>query len=213
MSPLGQLREAVLEGQVSRARELTEKALSEGYLPARLFSEALAPAMDEVGRRMQAGEYYIPEVLVAAKAMKAATEVLKPLIVGSGEGRSRGSVLMGTVKGDLHDIGKNLVIMMLEGAGFEVIDLGTDVPVERFVSAVRESRPQVLGMSALLTTTMLQMPKVLEALRAEGLRSQVKVMVGGAPLNQRFADEMGADGFGMDAPSAVEMARAWVPAE
>ena len=120
---------------------------------------------------------------------------------------------MGTVRGDLHDIGKNLVIMMLEGAGFEVVDLGIDVAPERFVAAVKELRPQVVGMSAMLTTTMLQMPKVVTALQAEGLRSQVRIMVGGAPLNQSFANEIGADGFGMDSTSAVELAKAWVPAE
>lgn len=160
---------------------------------------------------MQRNEYYIPEVLMAAKAMKSAAEVMKPVIVQAGGATSRGRVLMGTVKGDLHDIGKNLVIMMLEGAQFEVIDLGTDVSPGKFVEAVKQSQPQVVGMSALLTTTMLQMPKVIEALKAAGLRSQVKVMVGGAPLNQHFAEEIGADGFGTDASSAVEFVRAWVP--
>jgi len=213
VSTLESLMLAVIEGQVARARELAAAAVAAGLLPETVFSESLAPAMDEVGKRMQRAEYYIPEVLMAAKAMKAAAEVLKPLVVQSGGSRSRGRVLMGTVKGDLHDIGKNLVTMMLEGAGFEVVDLGVDVPPLRFAEAVREFRPQVVGMSAMLTTTMLQMSKVVETLKAEGLRSQVKVMVGGAPVTQRFADEIGADGFGIDSASAVELARAWIPGE
>jgi len=208
-----ELKQAVIDGQVAKARQLAEETVSLGVQPTVVFSDALSPAMEEVGRRMQAGDYFIPEVLVSAKAMKAAAEILKPLIAQSGATRSRGKVVMGTVRGDLHDIGKNLVIMMLEGAGFEVADLGTDVPPERFVAATRELRPQIIGMSAMLTTTMLQMPKVVTALQAEGLRSQVRIMVGGAPLNQSFADEIGADGFGMDSTAAVELAKAWVPAE
>ena len=213
MSTLEELKQAVIDGEVAQAKQLAQDAVAADITPDRVFSEALAPAMDEVGKRMQRAEYYIPEVLVSAKAMKSAAEVLKPLITQSGGMKSRGKVLMGTVKGDLHDIGKNLVIMMLEGAGFEVVDLGVDVPVQRFVEGVKESRPQVVGLSAMLTTTMMTMPKVIEALGAEGLRSQVKVMVGGAPLNQRFSEEIGADGYGVDSTSAVELAKAWVPAE
>lgn len=212
MEKLEELRQAVIDGQVGTARQLTEAALSEGLQPKVIFSEALSPAMGEVGKRMQAGEYFIPEVLVSAKAMKGAAEVLRPLIARGGESGSRGRVVMGTVKGDLHDIGKNLVIMMLEGAGFEVTDLGTDVPASKFVQSVRDVRPQVVGMSAMLTTTMLEMAKVVQALREEGLRAQVKVMVGGAPLNQGFAEEIGADGFGMDSTVAAELAKAWVAA-
>ncbi len=210
MTTLEELKQVVIDGQTSRAKQLTEEALAAGVRPMALFSEALSPAMEEVGRRMQAGDYFIPEVLVSAKAMKVASEVLKPLIIQSGDAGSRGKVLVGTVKGDLHDIGKNLVIMMLEGAGFEVSDLGVDVPPERFVAAVKEVRPQVIGMSAMLTTTMMQMAKVVQALVAEGVRSEVKIMVGGAPLNQGFANEIGADGFGMDSTSAVELVKGWV---
>lgn len=213
MSMMEALREAVIAGELARAKELAEALLSEGATPDEIFANALSPAMEEVGRRMQRSEYYIPEVLISAKAMKGAAEVLKPAITAAGGTKRRGKVVTGTVKGDLHDIGKNLVNMMLEGAGFEVIDLGTDVSAGKFVEAVKQARPQVLGMSALLTTTMLEMPKVVEALTQEGLRSRVKVMVGGAPLNQRFAEEMGADAFGVDASSAVEFAKAWVPVE
>ncbi len=211
MSLLEQLKGATIDGQVSAAAELARAGVAEGLSPDTLFSEALAPAMEEVGHRMQRNEYYIPEVLMAAKAMKAAAAVLKPLILQSGQTTSRGKVVVGTVKGDLHDIGKNLVTMMLEGAGFQVVDLGNDVSAQSFAQAVEEHRPQVLGISALLTTTMLQMAKVLEALEAAGLRSQVKVMVGGAPLSQRFADEIGADGYGPDAGSAAELAKSWAP--
>jgi 5-methyltetrahydrofolate--homocysteine methyltransferase len=213
VSTLEELKQAVIDGQVARAREIAEAAVAAGSSPEELFSEALAPAMDEVGKRMQRAEYYIPEVLVSAKAMKAAAEVLKPLIVESGGMKSRGKVLMGTVKGDLHDIGKNLVIMMLEGAGFEVIDLGVDVTVQRFVEAVRETKPQVVGLSAMLTTTMMEMPRLVQALEAEGLRSQVKLMVGGAPVSHGFCEEIGADGYGIDSTSAVELTRAWTSAE
>ncbi len=212
MSVIDDLKEAVIEGQISRATQLTREAVANGVLPDTLFSESLAPAMEEVGRRMQRNEYYIPEVLVSAKTMKASAEILKPLIVQSGKGRSRGKVVLGTVKGDLHDIGKNLVAMMLEGAGFDVIDLGNDVPAEKFVELVREVKPQVLGMSALLTTTMLQMGKVVQALESAGLRSRVRVMVGGAPVTQSFANEIGADGYGVDSANAVELAKAWTAA-
>ncbi len=207
---LDELRDAVIDGQVASARRLTEEAVKAGLPPDAIFSMALALAMDEVGRRMQRSEYYIPEVLVSAKAMKVASELLKPLIVRSGAPSSGGSVVIGTVKGDLHDIGKNLVVMMLEGAGCRVVDLGADVPAQAFVDAVREHHPQVLGMSALLTTTMMQMPRVLDALRAAQLRSSVKVMIGGAPVTHQFADEIGADAYGDDAASAVQLVREWV---
>ncbi len=213
MSTLEMLRRAVVDGQVSTAVQITNRAVEEGIAPGAIFESALAPAMDEVGKLMQRNEYFIPEVLVSAKAMKASSELLKPLIVQSGLSQTKAKVILGTVKGDLHDIGKNLVSMMLEGAGFEVVDLGTDVTAERFVEAVKESQPQVLGMSALLTTTMLQMSKVIEALEREELRAGIRVMVGGAPLNQSYADEIGADGFGMDASTAVQMVKTWTVRE
>ncbi len=210
---LEELKQAVIDGQAAKAKQLTEAALAAGERPEVIFPAALFPAMEEVGKRLQAGDYFIPEVLMAAKAMKSAAAVLKPRLAQAGQSQPRGRVVMGTVKGDLHDIGKNLVVMMLEGAGFAVTDLGIDVPPERFAAAVKEVRPHVLGMSAMLTTTMLQMAKVIQALQAEGVRSQVRVMVGGAPLTQAFAAEIGADAFGMDSTTAVELAKAWTPAE
>ncbi len=211
MSLVEQLQAAVIDGRLSTAEELARKGVAEGIPPVALFSDALAPAMVEVGLRMQRNEYYIPEVLVAARAMKAALAVLKPLMSERDDANARGKVVIGTVRGDLHDIGKNLVAMMLEGAGFQVVDLGSDVSAQTFVQAVREHRPRVLGMSALLTTTMLQMVGVLEGLEAAGLRAGVKVMVGGAPLSRQFAEEIGADGYGPDALSAAELAKSWAP--
>ncbi len=210
MSTLADLQRAVIDGDTARARDLAGVALAQGIAPADVFQRALSPAMAEVGRLMQDEEYYIPEVLASARAMKAAGEVLKPRIVQSGGMEPRGRVLIGTVRGDLHDIGKNLVIMMLEGAGFQVTDLGTDVPAEAFVAAVIQQRPQVLAMSAMLTTTMLHMGKVLQELEAAGVRGVVKVIVGGAPVTQQYADEIGADGFGVDAAAAPALARQWV---
>lgn len=210
MSDLEALKTAVIEGQLAQARQLTEASVQAGIAPEAIFSTALTPAMEEVGRRMQRNEYYIPEVLISAKAMKAASEILKPLIVRSDSGMPRRKVVMGTVKGDLHDIGKNLVIMMLEGAGFEVVDLGADASADCFVEAVREHRPDVLGMSALLTTTMMQMGTVVRALEGARVRQNVKVMIGGAPVSRQFANEIGADGYGIDAASAAELAKAWI---
>jgi 5-methyltetrahydrofolate--homocysteine methyltransferase len=162
--------------------------------------------MEKVGEEYERGERFIPEMLVAADAMKAAMVSLRPRLQEAGI-RPRGRVVLGTVDGDLHDIGKNLVGMMLEGAGFEVIDLGVEVPSETFVEAVREHRPEILALSALLTTTMIHMPEVIEALRSAGLRGGVQVMVGGAPVTQEYAERIGADGYAADAPSAVTLAK------
>ncbi|HEX16246.1 MAG TPA: cobalamin-binding protein, partial [Deltaproteobacteria bacterium] len=170
------------------------------------LNEALIPAMEIVGREYEEGERYVPEMLISAEAMKAAMGVLRPRLVETGV-RLKGKVVIGTVEGDLHDIGKNLVAMMLEGAGFEVIDLGVEVTAERFVQAVREHKPDVLGMSALLTTTMIHMPEVIEALKEAGLREEVKVIVGGAPVTQEYAEKIGADGYAPDAASAVEVVK------
>ncbi len=210
MFDLEALKAAVVDGEATQARQITEAAVQAGVAPDSIFSIALAPAMEEVGRRMQRNEYYIPEVLISAKAMKAASEILKPLIAQSGSVQRKGKAVMGTVKGDLHDIGKNLVVMMLEGAGMEVVDLGSDASPERFVEAVKQHQPEVVGMSALLTTTMLQMGKVVQALDAAGLRQSVKIMIGGAPVNEKYRQEIGADGFGADAAAAAEMAKVWV---
>jgi corrinoid protein of di/trimethylamine methyltransferase len=172
----------------------------------RLINDALISAMDIVGKRFADGEIYVPEMLVSAKTMKQGLDIIKPLLK-SGEAENRGTIVMGTVKGDLHDIGKNLVIMMMEGAGFRIIDLGVDVKIEDLIDTVKKEQVDVLGLSALLTTTMPEMQNVIEALVEAGLRNQVKVIVGGAPIDQGFADKIGADGFGADAVEAVQLAR------
>ncbi|MFQ5827428.1 MAG: B12-binding domain-containing protein, partial [Dehalococcoidia bacterium] len=179
---------AVITGDAADTIQLTQQALDQGLSPDNIFRDALIPAMGTVGEKMQAGEYYIPEVLLSARAMRAASDLLKPLIAQGGPRKPLGRVVLGTVQGDLHDVGKNLVGMMLEGAGFEVIDLGTSVPAERFVLSAQEKGAQVVGLSALLTTTMLHMKEVIRCLDEAGCRAEVKVIVGGAPMSQRFAD-------------------------
>lgn len=203
---LDQLKQAVLEGNEEQAAALTQKALEQKVEPGKILNEALVPAMDIVGQEYERGDRYVPEMLISAEAMKAAMRVLKPKLVEAGV-KARGKVVLGTVEGDLHDIGKNLVAMMLEGAGFEVVDLGTEVTAEQFVEAVREHGPELLGMSALLTTTMVHMPEVIEALTKAGLRDKVKIMVGGAPVTQEYATKIGADGYAQDAASAVDLAK------
>jgi len=199
-----QLREFVKTGKASETVERVNILLQEGQAPEVIMSEALIPAMDMVGDLFQQGEYFIPEMLVAARAMQQGVEVLKPLMVGSGIDLA-GKVVIGTVEGDLHDIGKNLVVMALEGAGFEVIDLGINVPSIKFVEAVKEHKPQVLGISALLTTTMTTMKDTVESIKAAGL--DVKIMIGGAPVRQEFADEIGADFYGFDSTAGKNYAR------
>jgi len=200
------LKEAVIEGNAGRAKELTQQALDEGRGPQEILDSALIPAMDVVGDKFTRQEFYIPEMLIAARAMQAGLALLKPLLA-QGESRTKGKVVIGTVKGDLHDIGKNLVAMMLQGGGFEVVDLGADVKPQRFVEAVQQEKPNFVMMSALLTTTMLSMRDTIEALKAAGLRDRVKVGVGGAPVTQRFADEIGADFYAPDATGAVGRAK------
>jgi 5-methyltetrahydrofolate--homocysteine methyltransferase len=197
---------AVLDGDAPTAKRLTQEALDAGADPQALLSQAMIPAMDEVGRRFEANEYFVPELLIAARAMKGCLEILRPLLAAQGA-EPAGRVVIGTVRGDLHDIGKNLVAAMLEGGGFEVIDLGVDVSPEKFVEAVRQSGAQVVAMSALLTTTMPGMKTTIEALNEAGVRSAVKVMIGGAPVTQRYAQEIGADGFSDNASGAVRTAR------
>src|SRR5512141_1717207 len=189
------LSQAVIVGDLESARKLTRQAIEEGLDPVVIFREALVPGMDTVGKKMKAQEYYIPEVLLSARAMKGAAEILRPLIAQNPDAQPTGRVVAGTVAGDLHDIGKNLVCMMLEGAGFEVIDLGTNVSPDKFVQACKDKNANMIALSALLTTTMVRMSDVVKALDAAGLRGKVKVMVGGAPVTQRFADEIGADGY------------------
>ena len=200
------LRQAVIDGQAAAAAAATERALAAGLPPRTLVDEALIPAMDEAGRRFECGEFFVPELLVAARALKASQALITPLLAGS-PAASAGRVAIGTVKGDMHDIGKNLVVALLQGGGFEVIDLGADVPPERFVAAVADDRADIIGLSALLTTTMLQMKSTVQALERAGVRGAVKVIVGGAPVTQRFADEVGADGYADNAAAAVVLAR------
>jgi 5-methyltetrahydrofolate--homocysteine methyltransferase len=197
------------EGEMEEVKTLVQEALDAGESAERVLKEGLIQAMDRVGVRFKNGELYIPEVLLAARAMHAGMAILKPILSKSTE-RITGKVLIGTVKGDLHDIGKNLVVMMIEGGGFDVIDLGIDVPASRFVEAVKEHKPQVVGMSALLTTTMVEMTKTIQALEAAGQKDRVKVIVGGAPVTEDFAKEIGADGYAPDAATAVDVVRSWI---
>ena len=194
------------DGDDDAVAELVQEALDQGLAPPEILSGGLIAGMDEVGKDFKAGELFVPEVLIAARAMHAGMGVLRPLLAES-DVPSAGKFVIGTVQGDLHDIGKNLVRMMIEGAGFETIDLGTDVKAEAFVEAVREHRPTLVGMSALLTTTMVNMKGTIEALEEAGLRDSVKVMIGGAPVTAAFAEEIGADAYAPDAASAVDVAR------
>jgi 5-methyltetrahydrofolate--homocysteine methyltransferase len=200
------LYDKVIKGNAEGVRELTQQAMEEGFRAEDLLNGVLIPAMADVGHRFERQEFFVPEMLVAARAMKNGVEVLRPHLVAAGV-KPIGTVLMGTVSGDLHDIGKNLVIMMLEGTGFRVVDLGADVSPDRFVAAVREHSPQLVGMSALLTTTMMAMKATVEALNRAGVRDRVKVMIGGAPVTERFAREIGADIYAADASSAARRAK------
>lgn len=206
MGDYSDLYQAILEGNAKKAKEVTERALAEGADPLELLDRYMIPAMDEVGRRFDCQEYFVPELLIAARAMETALQLITPRLAESG-GRKAGKVIIGTVKGDIHDIGKNLVASMLKGGGFEVTDLGVDVPAEKFVEAVGNEENVIVAMSALLTTTMGYMREVIKALKEAGIRDRVKVMIGGAPITQRFADEIGADGYSENASGAVTLAR------
>ena len=206
MAILDDLKSSVIEMEVERAAGLTQKALDEGLGAKDILNQALIPAMDVVGEQYERGERYVPEMLLSAHAMKGAMGKLRPLLVKAGV-EPRGRVVIGTVEGDMHDIGKNLVAMMLEGAGFQISNLGREVTAEQFTQALREREADILGMSALLTTTMTHMPEVIEALKENGLRGKVKVMIGGAPVTQEYANEIEADGYAPDAASAVELAK------
>lgn len=208
---LEQLATAIIEGDIDNTPKLVQKALDEGLAPLSILNDGMVMGMNEVGRRFKAGEMFVPEVLMSAEAMQAGLKVLRPLLVASGA-KLLGKVIMATVQGDLHDIGKNLVGMMCEGAGFEVIDLGFDVPAERIVQAVKEHKPDIVGLSALLTTTMRQMAYTIKALEEAGLRDKVKVMVGGAPVDEEFAKKIGADGYGSNAAAGAELAKKLVGA-
>jgi len=205
MPELKKLYEAVLTGDAKTAFAVTEEALAEKVDAQELVSGFMIPAMEEVGRRFEKGEYFIPELLISARAMKSSLDLLRPILAQRGA-EPVGHVVIGTVQGDLHDIGKNLVGYILEGGGFEVTDLGVNVSPEAFVAAVREKKARVVGLSALLTTTMMAMKDVIEELQAAGVRHEVKVMVGGAPVTPKFAADIGADAYGETAVSAVDTA-------
>jgi corrinoid protein of di/trimethylamine methyltransferase len=211
MQEPGALYDAILKGDAKTARAIVEQALPAGTPPLTLVQDHMVPAMAEVGRRFECNEYFVPELLLAARAMKGALELIRPLLVASGV-QPAGRVVIGTVKGDLHDIGKNLVAALLEGGGFEVVDLGVNVTPEQFVAAVKEKNAQIVALSGLLTTTMPAMRSVVDALKQAGVRQQVKVLVGGAPITQRFAEEIGADGYSDNAAAAVNLARQVVAA-
>jgi 5-methyltetrahydrofolate--homocysteine methyltransferase len=198
--------EGILKGNMPAVQEATKAALAEGIPAATLLYEAMIPAMEEVGRLFEANEYYVPEMLIAARAMKAGLALLRPELVKENI-KPRGKVALGTVKGDLHDIGKNLVAIMIEGAGFEVIDLGVDVSPQQFVNVIKEKNVDVIGLSALLTTTMPSMKSTIEAVQEAGLRDKVKIIIGGAPVTQKYADEIGADGYGRDAAAAATLVK------
>jgi 5-methyltetrahydrofolate--homocysteine methyltransferase len=206
MSVLDDLRRGVIDGNALGVQDSVKQAIGEGLPPDKILNEGLISAMAEVGRLFENGEYFVPEMLIAARAMKAGLGLLRPHLAAANV-RALGKVVIGTVQGDLHDIGKNLVGMMLEGAGFEVIDLGTDVSPNKFVDAVKEHQPNLVGCSALLTTTMPRMKATIEALKEAGLRERVKVMVGGAPLTDKYASEIGADVYAPDASSAATRAK------
>lgn len=205
------IHESILAGDSPRAQAAVKQALAAGYSAQEILNDAMIPAMDEVGKQYECGEFYLAEMLVAAKAMQASVALLRPSLREANV-ESTGKVIIGTVKGDLHDIGKNLVAMILEGAGFEVIDLGTDVSPQRFVAAVQENAPHIVALSALLTTTMSNMKATVDALAAAGVRNQVKVMIGGAPVNDDYALHIGADGYTPDASRAAALARSLVVA-
>jgi len=206
MAVLEDIYQSVIDGDMSGATDGVNKALEEGVGAAEILNKGLIAAMTEVGRLFEGGEYFVPEMLIAARAMQTAVAILKPKLLEA-DIKPLGKVVIGTVKGDLHDIGKNLVAMMLEGTGFEIVDMGTDVSAEKFVDAVKEHEAQFIGLSALLTTTMPAMRTTIEALKEAGLKEQVAVMIGGAPVTQNYADEIGADIYAPDGPSAARKAK------
>lgn len=211
MAQSKELYDAIVNGNARKAHAATELALAAGTAPLQLISESMVPAMDEVGRLFEVEEYFVPELLLAARAMKSAMELLRPLLSASGQ-RLPTRVVIGTVKGDLHDIGKNIVASMLEGSGCEVVDLGADVAPEKFVAAVEEHKPRVVCLSALLTVTMPAMKTAITALETAGLRTQVKVLIGGAPVTLQYAREIGADGYSENASGAVSLVKNLVSA-
>ena len=206
MTDLHALYEAILGGKLEPAVEVTKQAIAEGVEPQQIINDYMIPAMEEIGARFEAGQAFVPNLLMSARAMKGSLDLVKPLLRGDNTA-SRGKVVIGTVKGDLHDIGKNLVASMLEGCGFEVINLGVDVSSDKFIEAVKEHDANIICMSALLTTTMNYMKEVVAAVEAAQLKDKVKIMVGGAPLTEGFARSIGADGYSSNANAAVALAR------
>jgi 5-methyltetrahydrofolate--homocysteine methyltransferase len=206
MADFQAIADALIKGQAPKVKELVGAAISEGVKPGEILTKGLIAGMAVVGERFKKNEIYVPEVLIAARAMHAGMDQLKPLLASSGV-KPKAVFAVGTVKGDLHDIGKNLVMMMMEGAGFQIMDLGVDVTPEKFVQAIKNGA-QIIGLSALLTTTMPSMKNTIDAVKAAGLRDKVKILVGGAPLTQSYADEIGADGYSPDAATAVDVANA-----
>lgn len=200
---LKNLKQAIIEGNRNNAVDLTNQLLEAKVSPKEILDDGLIAGMSAVGELFKKGEYFVPEMLIAARAMKSALELLRPLLVDTGV-EPIGTVVIGTVRGDLHDIGKNLTAMFLEGAGFRVVDMGVDVSADKFIAAIKENKANLLGMSALLTTTMTYTSEVIKALEAENMRKQVKIIVGGAPITQEWANQIGADGFALDAASAAD---------
>jgi 5-methyltetrahydrofolate--homocysteine methyltransferase len=200
------IKQAVIDGNAAEVKKLVALALEQQVSAEEILKSGMISGMGEVGRLFEEGEYFVPEMLIAARAMQGGLAILRPALVEQ-DVKSAGKVVLGTVKGDLHDIGKNLVGMMLEGAGFQIVDLGTDVSPEKFIEAIREHQPDIVGMSALLTTTMPNMDKTIKALNEAGVRQGVKVMVGGAPVTKKYAGEIGADGFAPDANQAAAEAK------
>lgn len=206
MGKFQELADVVIKGDINKVKEVTQKFLDAGEEPLAIINDGLINGINEVGIRFKEGELFVPEMMRSAQAMKSGVELVKPRIAAA-DMPTAGKVIIGTVKGDLHDIGKNLVIMMLESSGFNVVDLGVDVPADKFVQAVKDHNPQVVGMSALLTTTMPVMKDVITTLEKENLRGGVKVVIGGAPVSPEYAQEIGADGFGADAVAATELCK------
>ena len=209
---LDKIKDAVTDGKHKEIEDLVQTAIEDKENLDEIINEAMIAAMDLVGQRFAEGEIFVPEMLVSALAMKKGMDLIKPFLKDE-ETESKGTIIMCTVKGDMHDIGKNLVSMMLEGAGFHVVDLGVDLTVEKLIQKVEEISPDILGLSALLTTTMPEMKNVIERLASKGLRNTLKVMIGGAPVNATFAEKIGADGYGQDAAEAVKLARSFVSAK
>lgn len=203
------INKAVVEGNLDNAVAGVKKALAEEGQVDIILNEGLIKAMKEVGDLFEAGDFFVPEMLMSARAMRACLEILRPLLVNTGI-KPTGKILIGTVAGDLHDIGKNLVTMMMEGAGFDVIDLGVDVKPEQFIENIRKDKPDIVGLSALLTTTMPNMKRTIDAISEAGLRGQVKIIIGGAPVTRDYASEIGADGYAPDAGQAASLARSFV---